>query len=105
MGPGNAERLDANGFRCAQVLLDEQMGSRSRKLLFWQRHEGVAGWVAQAGVSGQQGVVWETPSPPQKRYRRPKATPGYLGTLSRGDVIRQLIVIPAGSSDREKTVL
>lgn len=61
--------------------------------------------VAQAGVSGQQGVVWETPSPPQKRYRRPKATPGYLGTLSRGDVIRQLIVIPAGSSDREKTVL
>lgn len=50
VGLGNAKRLDANGFRCTWVLLDEQMGIRSRKLLFWQRNEGVAGWGAQAQV-------------------------------------------------------
>lgn len=69
------------------------MGVRSRKLLFWWRNEGVAGcgaqaqvWldgVAQAQVSGQQGEVWDNPSPSQRRYRKPKVIPRYLGMLPR----------------------
>lgn len=67
MGPGNVERLDANGFRCAQVLLDEQMGSRSRKLLFWQRNEGVAGWGCSGSSFRTTGSgVGDSQSTPEK---------------------------------------
>lgn len=62
--------------------MGEQMGvgAGSRKLLFWERNEGVtgrgcsgssvAGWGCLGNpkvVSGQQGMVWETPSPSQRR--------------------------------------